>query len=109
MSGLSFGNFGSNANKGNSTGFGFGQSAFGNTNQQGFGGFGNAAQQQQPAVNPVSLILQNYKYMWYLYCYLIHSLQNSANQDDSVFSCVMFNYCPPNLREELNVRLLRHA
>ncbi|KAK8820950.1 hypothetical protein WA556_005264, partial [Blastocystis sp. ATCC 50177/Nand II] len=90
MSGFSFGGFGANANKGTSTGFGFGQSGFGNANQQGFGGFGNTAQQQQPAVNPVSLILQNYKYI----------LQNSANQDDSVFSCVMFNYCPPNLRED---------
>lgn len=63
MSGFSFGGFGANANKGTSTGFGFGQSGFGNANQQGFGGFGNTAQQQQPAVNPVSLILQNYKYM----------------------------------------------
>ena len=63
MSGFSFGSFGANANKGTSTGFGFGQSGFGNANQQGFGGFGNTAQQQQPAVNPVSLILQNYKYM----------------------------------------------
>lgn len=31
---------------------------------------------------------------------LMNSLQDNTNQDDSVFSCVMFNYCPQNLREE---------
>ncbi len=64
MSGFSFGSFGNNANKGgSSTGFSFGQTGFNTSNQQAFGGFGNNTQMQQPAVNPVSLILQNYKYM----------------------------------------------
>ena len=89
------------SNTGNSTGFSFGKS----TNPTGFsfttGNNTNQNQNQQftlgqkantgaPVANPISAILQGYKYI----------LQDGQQQSDSVFSCVLFNYCPPDLRND---------
>ncbi|KNB41889.1 hypothetical protein JH06_4586 [Blastocystis sp. subtype 4] len=103
---------------GSSTNSGFGSSTsstFGSSTNSGFGsstnstfgssqttspfgsGWNNQAKpgmagmgQQQAAPNPISSLLQSYKY--------IFDCKNS--EDDCVFSCVMFNFCPPDIRDE---------
>ena len=101
---MSFGNFGSFGgfgNKQNNSTPAFG-GTFGNNNQKNNGvNFANQPIAQTPAVNPLTIILQGYKNMYCLDSkFIIYRFVDKTNQDDSVFSCVMFNYCPANLREE---------
>ena len=100
---MSFGNFGSFGgfgNKQNNSTPAFG-GTFGNNNQQNNGvNFANQPIAQTPAVDPLTIILQGYKNMYCLeFKFVICRFVDKTNQDDSVFSCVMFNYCPANLRE----------
>ena len=101
MSFGTFGTFGGFGNKQNNSTPAFG-STFGNNNQQNNGvNFANQPIAQTPAVNPLTIILQGYKNMYCLeFKFVICRFVDKTNQDDSVFSCVMFNYCPANLREE---------
>lgn len=93
-----FGGFGNKTNTGVPS---FG-GAFANNNQQNNGtNLANQPIAQTPAVNPLTIILQGYKNMYsFDNEFIIDRFVDKTNQEDSVFSCVMFNYCPTNLREE---------
>ena len=113
---------------GSSTNSGFGSSTsstFGSSTNSGFGsptnstfgssqttspfgsGWNNQAKpgmagmgQQQAAPNPISSLLQSYKYMFWWWIVLKYRFDCKNSEDDCVFSCVMFNFCPPDIRDE---------
>ncbi|KAK8792468.1 hypothetical protein WA588_004964, partial [Blastocystis sp. NMH] len=88
--GFTFSAFGSGAKQQSTTTTGFGTSTWGGGNQTGFSAFGQQQNAQPAAPNPVSVLLQSYKYI----------LESKNQEDDSVFSCVMFNYCPQDIRDD---------
>jgi hypothetical protein len=61
--GFTFSAFGSGAKQQSTTTTGFGTSTWGGGNQTGFSAFGQQQNAQPAAPNPVSVLLQSYKYM----------------------------------------------